>query len=148
MIGGVGYTGVTRRDSSPTKDRVEADFRLDLAHVLLQAEYIHGWDGPTNQSAPRPESAGVYAVLGYTFVEKLQPLVRIGYYDPDIHRDLPGNVNERTNLPTSDEVTTYEFGLKYYLLGDNAKLQAAWSKYVYKNELNRGELIIAAQAAF
>jgi len=149
MIGGVGYAGVTRRDSSPTKDRLEADFKLDLAHVLLQAEYIHGWDGPSGQAGtPRPEAAGVYAVLGYTFAERLQPLVRIGYYDPDIHRDLPGNVKERTNLPTSDEVTTYEFGLNYYLRGDNAKLQAAWSKYVYKNELNRGEFIIAAQAAF
>jgi len=147
MVGVVGYAGVTSRDSSQTKDRLEADFKLDLAHVLVQAEYIHGWDGPTGQSAARPEAAGVYATLGYTFMEKLQPIVRFGYYDPNLHQDLQGS-GERTNLPTGDEVTTYEFGLNYFLRGDNAKLQAAWSKYVYKNEPNRGELIIAAQAAF
>ena len=116
--------------------------------MLVQAEYIHGWDGPAGQAGPRPESAGVYGVLGYTFMDKLQPLVRIGYYDPDVHQDLPGKVGEHTNLTTGDEVTTYELGLNYYLRGDNAKLQAAWSKYVYKNEPNRGEFILAAQAAF
>jgi hypothetical protein len=147
MVGFVGYTGVTNRETSPTKDRLEADFRLDLANVLLQAEYIHGWDGPTNQPTVRPESAGMYAVVGYTFMDKLQPVFRFGHYDPDVHQDLQGT-NERTTLPTGDEVTTYELGLNYYLRGDNAKLQAAWSKYVYKNEPNRGELIIAAQAAF
>ena len=148
MVGLVGYTGFTHRDESPTKDRLEADFKLDLANVLLQAEYIHGWDGVTGQEMkPRTESAGVYAVLGYTFMDKLQPVFRIGHYDPDVTQDLPGS-GERTTLPTSDEVTTYEFGLNYYLRGDNAKLQAAWSKYVYKNEPDRGEVIIAAQAAF
>jgi hypothetical protein len=147
-VGLVGYTGITHRNSSPTKDRLEADFKLELANVLLQAEYIHGWDGPTGQSpSVRREGAGVYAVLGYT-IDKFQPLFRIGHYDPDVTKDLPGKPGEHTNLPTGDEVTTYELGLNYYLLKDNAKFQAAWSKYVYKNEPNRGELIIAAQAAF
>jgi hypothetical protein len=144
-VGLVGYTGVTHRDSSPTKDRLEADFKLDLAHVLVQAEYIHGWDGATGKT--RREGAGVYGVVGYTFFDKLQPVLRIGHYDPDVSQDLPGS-GERTNLPTGDEVTTYELGLNYYLLSDNAKLQLAWSKYHYENEVDRGELIIAAQASF
>jgi len=149
MVGLAGYAGLNRRDSNPTKDRLEADFKLDLAHVLLQAEYIHGWDGPTGQTpSARREGAGVYAVLGYTFFDKLQPLFRIGYYDPDVSKDLQGKAGEHTNLPTGDEVTTYELGLNYYLLADNAKLQAAWSKYVYKQETNRGEFILSAQAAF
>ena len=148
MVGLVGYTGITSRGTSPTKDRLEADFRLDLANVLLQAEYIHGWDGATGQAMPRGESAGVYAMLGYTFMNKLQPVFRIGHYDPDVHQDLQGKVGERTTLPTGDEVTTYDLGLNYYLRSDNAKVQVAWSKYVYKSEPNRGELIIAAQAAF
>lgn len=148
-VGLVGYTGVSHRDSSPTKDRLEADFKLDLAHVLIQAEYIHGWDGATgNAATPRREGAGAYAVVGYTLFDKLQPVFRIGYYDPDVTKDLQGKAGEHTNLPTGDEVTTYELGLNYYLLGDNAKLQAAWSKYVYKQETNRGEFILAAQAAF
>jgi len=147
MVGLVGYTGVTHRDSSPTKDRLEADFRLDLAHVLVQAEYIHGWDGATGQAIARRESSGVYAALGYTFFDKLQPIVRIGHYDPDVSKELQGS-GERTNLPTGDEVTTYELGLNYYLLSDNAKLQLAWSRFHYESEPDRGELIVAAQAAF
>lgn len=147
-VGVVGYSGITHRDESPTKDRLEADFKLDLAHVLVQAEYIHGWTGATGDpSKPRLEGAGVYAVLGYT-IDKFQPVFRIGHYDPDVTQDLQGKPGEHTNLPTGDEVTTYELGLNYYLLNDNAKFQAAWSKYVYKNEPNRGEVIIAAQAAF
>jgi len=147
-VGFVGYTGVNDRSSvATTKDRLEADFKLDLAHLLVQAEYIHGWDGATGQTKPRREGAGVYGAIGYTFFDKLQPLVRIGHYDPDVSTDLPGG-NDHTTQTKTDEVTTYEFGLNYYLLGDNAKLQAAWSKFVYKDQPNRGELIIAAQAAF
>jgi len=146
-VGVVGYTGISHRDSSPTKDRLEADFKLELANVLLQAEYIHGWDGATGQTTARREGAGVYAVLGYK-IDKFQPLFRIGHYDPDVTQDLQGKAGEHTNLPTGDEVTTYELGLNYYLLGDNAKFQAAWSKYVYKQETNRGEFILAAQASF
>jgi hypothetical protein len=148
MVGFVGYAGVNDRSSvATTKDRLEADFRFDLAHLLVQAEYIHGWDGATGQTKPRREGAGVYGTIGYTLFDKLQPLVRIGHYDPDVTRNLPGS-NEHTNLTTTDEVTTYELGLNYYLLGDNAKLQAAWSRFVYKDQPNRGELIIAAQASF
>jgi hypothetical protein len=148
MIGAVGYAGIhNRATTASTKDRIEADFKLDLAHFLIQAEYIHGWDGPT--SAARIESAGVYGVVAYTFMDKLQPLVRIGHFDSDVRRDLPGSGTERgSTAPFNDEVTSYEFGLNYYLRGNDAKLQAAWSKFVFPDEKNRGEVILSAQAAF
>jgi hypothetical protein len=145
-IGAVGYAGVHRRDTSPTKDRIEGDFKLDLSNVLIQAEYIHGWDGPT--AVARKESAGVYATLGYTFLGKVQPLFRIGAFDSDVRRNLPGGIERTNSAPFTDEVTTYEFGLNYFLRGNDAKLQASWSKFVFPNETNRGEVILAAQAAF
>src|SRR6478735_1440707 len=150
MIGGSGYAGFTHRDTSPTKDRVEADFKLELANVLLQAEYIHGWDGPTGQTpTARKESAGFYAVLGYTIMERLQPLFRVGRFDSDVTKDLEGNPNERgSSAPFSDEMMSYELGLNYYLRGHDAKLQAAWSRFVFPDQNNRGEFILAAQAAF
>ena len=149
MIGAVGYAGVVDRDKTgvPTKDRVEADFKLDISNVLLQAEYIHGWDGPTNVA--RTESAGVYAVVGYTIADKVQPLFRIGHFDSDVRKDLPGaNVERKSAAPFTDEMTSYEFGLNYFLRGNDAKLQASWSKFVFPQEKNRGEVILAAQAAF
>lgn len=154
MVGGAAYSGFTNRDSSPTKDRLEADFKLELANVLLQAEYIHGWDGATGQATPRAESAGFYAVVGYTIADKIQPLFRIGRFDSDVKQDLVGNPSGRQagttplSAPFQDEMMSYELGLNYYLKGHDAKLQASWSKYVFPNQLNRGELIVAAQAAF
>lgn len=152
MIGGVGYAGLTNRETSPTKDRLEADFKLDMANFLLQAEYIHGWDGPT--AAARTESAGVYATIAYTFMERMQPLFRIGRFDPNVRGNAPGGaqrfagnvVTPATGL--TDEVNTYELGFNYYLRGNDAKLQASWSKYVFADQLNRGEVIVSAQAAF
>ena len=154
MIGAVGYAGLHNRTTtgatagtSTTKDRIEGDFRLDLAHVLIQAEYIHGWDGPT--AVARKESAGVYALVGYTFMDKVQPLFRIGHFDSDVRANLPGLGSERGSAaPFADEMTSYEFGLNYFLRGNDAKLQASWSKFVFPQEKNRGEVILAAQAAF
>lgn len=151
-VGLVGYAGLNRRDSSPTKDRLEADVKVDLSHFLLQAEYIHGWDGTT--AVARTEGAGFYATIGYTFFDKLQPLIRIGTYDPNVRTNLKPAANQHFPLnnaiPTTlqDEVTSYELGLNYYLRGNDAKLSASWSKFVFADQQNRGEVILAAQAAF
>lgn len=154
VLGVAGYAGLNDRASTgvatpamATKDRIEGDFKLDLANFIVQAEYIHGWDGPT--SVARTESAGVYAVLGYTFAEKIQPLFRIGHFDSNVRKNLPGTPGQRgINAPFGDEVTTYEFGLNYYLRGNDAKLQASWSRYAFPDQVDRGEAILAAQAAF
>ena len=148
MIGAVGYAGVhNRTTTASTKDRIEADFKLDMSNFVLQAEYIHGWDGPT--AVARKESAGVYATVGYTFMDKVQPLFRIGHFDSDVRADLPGSGTERgSSAPFKDEMTSYELGLNYFIRGNDAKLQASWSKFVFPQEKNRGEVILAAQAAF
>ena len=152
-IGGVGYAGLhNRATTTSTKDRLEADLKIDIANFLFQAEYIHGWDGPTN--AARLESAGAYAAVGYTIAGKVQPLIRIGAFDSNVRKDLaPTGAAERNNTqplaaPFKDEVTTYEFGLNYFLRGNDAKLQASWSKLVFNDQINRGEFILSAQAAF
>jgi hypothetical protein len=38
--------------------------------------------------------------------------------------------------------------LNYYLKGQDAKLMGSWSHFVMKDDLNRGEVILGAQAAF
>ncbi len=156
-LGLVGYAGLhNRAKTASTKDRLEADLKIDIANFLLQAEYIHGWDGATGvPNTPRTESAGAYAAIGYTIADRIQPLFRIGALDPNVRKDLPGTGafprNTTTPLaPTGliDEVVTYELGVNYYLRGNDAKLQAAWSKYSFKDTVDRGEFILAAQAAF
>ena len=113
-LGAVGYASAhNRTTTATTKDRIEGDLKIDLADFVLQAEYIHGWDGPTNVA--RRESAGAYAALGYTIAKKIQPLVRIGAYDANVRANLPGKPGDRgpTTTPLSagnlnDEITSYE----------------------------------------
>jgi hypothetical protein len=64
-------------------------------------------------------------------------------------RALPSARGARGNAARfADEMTSYELGLNYYLRGNDAKLQASWSEFVFKDQANRGDVIIAAQAAF
>jgi hypothetical protein len=139
LIGAVGYAGIGERDEPTTKDRVEGDVRVELANALLQAEYIRAWDGPSDGT--RVKGHGMYGALGYTFFDRLQPVVRIGYVDPDLDGDAPeGN--------SSDEVVHYELGLNYYIQKQEAKLQLSYSLYDFEDTNTRGEAIFAAQVSF
>lgn len=134
LLGAVGYTSVGQRNQATTKDRVEGDLRIEIADVLLQAEYIHGWDGGTGN---RVEGQGAYGVLGYTFAEKLQPVVRVGFLEKDV--DVKGTTQ-----------THYELGFNYYVLKQELKFQAAVgrtdSSAAGQSALTEG--IVAAQLAF
>ena len=147
-VGVVGYAGLhNRTTTATTKDRLEADVKVDLSNVVLQAEYIHGWDGPT--AVARNESAGAYAAIGYTVMDQIQPLFRIGRYDPNVRGNAQYTVGERGLSTTpDDELTSYEFDVNYLLRGNDAKLQAAWSLFDFDQAKKIEQLIIAAQAAF
>jgi hypothetical protein len=137
MIGAMGLTSVGERDEAPTtKDRLEGDFRLDLANVLVQFEYIHAWDG---SEGSRTEGRGFYLAGGYTFFDRLQPIVRWGYLDTDL--DSP-----------QEEVTSYEFGFNYFLQKYEARLMASYGVFdpdsAPGEEELQHEFIAAAQVAF
>jgi hypothetical protein len=154
-LGAVGYTSVhNRTTTATTKDRLEGDLKLDLANFLVQAEYIHGWDGATAAPAAgapstRQEGAGIYTVVGYTVLDKVQPLFRIGRYSPNLNHNVTYAVGERglTTTP-DDELTSYEIGLNYFIRGNDAKLQASWSLFDFDHAKEREEFILSAQAAF
>lgn len=138
MISAVGYMGVAERDVSATKDRVEADVRVELYDALLQAEYIHGWDGPT--SAARLEGHGFYVTGGYTFLDRIQPIFRVGYLDTNVDGDA--------NL--GPETLHYEGGLNYYLRKQEARL--ALSVGVFDDKLEgeptRTDVTLFSQVSF
>jgi hypothetical protein len=142
-IAGVGYVAVGDRDLPGTKDRVEGDVKYEANDILLQAEYIRGWD---KTAATRLNGRGFYVLAGYTFFDKLQPVVRIGSVDPDKDNDEHG----ATAPDPLDEITAYEFGANYYFKSHDAKLQLAGSFFdpEQANQLTRFELILAAQVAF
>jgi hypothetical protein len=140
----VGYTGVTERDLAGTKDRVEGDLKVEMDELLLQAEYIRGWD--MGGGGTRVEGHGFYALAGYTFFEKLQPVFRIGAIDPNVDDDEYGALE----LDPNDEYTTYELGANYYFKQHDCKLQLAGGFFDPEavNTNTRFDLTLAAQIAF
>ncbi len=133
-LGLAGYTGLGQRDDPGTKDIVEVDLRLDLAGALVQGEYFSRWAGPAGD---RTRSEGGYALLGYTFAERYQPVGRLGFVDLDA--DAPETITR-----------VYELGFNYLLLAHEAKLQAAWAMFGTDEDpdVRRHEGILAAQVAF
>jgi hypothetical protein len=146
-IAGVGYVSVGDRDLVNTKDRVEADIKFEKYGLLLQGEYIHAWDMVGTAAAHRRiKGQGFYVVAGYTILDNLQPIVRIGAIDPEIGVDEHG----ATALDANDEITAYEFGVNYYLKQHDAKLQLAGSFFDPEQRVAKTtfDLILAAQVAF
>jgi hypothetical protein len=140
----VGYTGLTERELARTKDRIEVDLKVEMNEIVLQGEYIRGWDMGT--TGTRVEGHGFYAVAGYTFFEKLQPMFRIGAIDPNVDDDEYGALE----LDPNDEYTTYELGANYYFKQHDCKLQLAGGFFDPEQRVakTRFDLTLAAQIAF
>jgi hypothetical protein len=142
-VGAAGYAGLNRRHSSATKDRLEADLKLELAGALLQAEYIHGWDGATGKSDPaRAEAHGFYAAAGYKVTPKLQPLLRVGYLNPHLGTELA-----KPTL-TSDRVWSYEAGANYFIEGSDLELQVSGGVFDYEHLASVYQGIFEVQVNF
>jgi predicted porin len=128
VIGAAGYLGLNQRHSSATKDRLEADLKVDVANVLVQAEYIHGWDGATGKNdPPRIKGDGFYATAGYTFAKRLQPVVRVGYLNPHIGSDVAAPTT------ANDRVWSYEAGANYFIEGSDLELQLSGGVFDYQH---------------
>lgn len=139
MLGAVGYTSVGEREEPTTKDLVEGDLRLDVGGVLLQAEYLHGWGG--SNAGARTEGHGFYAAAAYTLWDRLQPMARIGYLDPDLDADPAGP-------DSNDEVFAYELGVNYFVARDFAKLQLSGSIFDYDDQKTRTDVILSTQLSY
>jgi hypothetical protein len=127
-LGAAGYAGLNRRNHSATKDRLEGDLKVDIANLMLQAEYIHGWDGATGESSPaRANGHGFYAAAGYKIANKLQPIVRVGYLNPHIGSE-PAAVTA-----ANDRVWSYEAGANYFVEGYDLELQLSGGVFDYEH---------------
>jgi hypothetical protein len=139
LVGAVGYLAVGERQDADvfTQDRAEADLRYEGNGLLLQAEYIHGWDKPV--AAARTQGHGFYAALGYTLFDVVQPVVRVGFLDRN---------TKAAPTRDSDEVWAYEAALNYYVKQHNMKLQASLSRFDGAKTAPDKQGILAAQVLF
>ncbi|MDR1878801.1 MAG: OprO/OprP family phosphate-selective porin [Bacteroidales bacterium] len=125
-----GYVGEVRLNDSmkyETRNRAGFGLRYDDKKWLFRSEYIYGLTSKT-------ESMGAYAVLAYTFIEKLQPVVRVDYFQRDIKRTASTQIN-------------YMAGLNYWIIKRNVGLQVnyTWQTFASSND-NAG--VLSAMAIF
>jgi len=147
-LAAVTYDSVGVRDKAGTKDRQELDARYEKDGILAQAEYIRARDIGAD-GADAVTAQGFYAALGYTIKNKdlggdLQPVVRVGYVDPNVDADV-----DPTTSKGNDERWHYDVGLNYYLKAHEMKLQASYQRIQFDtNTPNVNEIIVAAQVNY
>jgi hypothetical protein len=139
-LAGVGYASIGERLAATTRDRWEFDARYERGPFLFQSEYLHAYDGG---GAGRVEAHGFYGVLAYMVTDKLQPVVRVGYLDPNLARDLDPVLDRG-----ADEGWEFNAGVNYYLQKHEAKLQLAYQRVQYETKTPLNEVILAAQVWF
>lgn len=142
-LAGMAYDSIGYRDRAGTKDRWELDVRYEAGPYLIAAEYIEGRDVKTENADPL-KARGFYAAAGYTLKDAalkgdLQPVVRIGYVDPNASKDLDPATDK------DDELWHYDVGVNYYLQGHEMKLQAAYQRKQFQTAPAVNEIILAAQ---
>jgi hypothetical protein len=140
VLAGAVYATVGER-SSNVKDRYEADVRFERGPLLVQAEYIRAHD--IGKAAPATDTRGFYGAMAWTFLDVLQPCLRVGYLDPDVHRDI-----DPTVAGGKDEVWQIDAGLNYYVRKNEAKLQLSYSRFQYDTRAANNEVILAGQVSF
>jgi hypothetical protein len=141
VLAGVIYGSVGKRRTSAAKARWEGDFRFEHGPFLFQGEFIRALD--VSAAGARWLAQGFYGAVGWTFAEMLQPVVRLGYLDPNIHTNL-----QPVKATDKDEVWVIEGGVNYYLRKHEAKLQLAYSRFEYDVSNPNNEVIFAAQVGF
>lgn len=146
-LAGVTYDSIGVRDKAGTKDRWEADVRYDHGPYLVQAEYLRARD-VTKDGADPVSAQGFYAAVAYTFKDKrlcgdLQPVLRVGYVDPDTSKNLD------PAMGGSDELWHYDIGVNYYLKSHEMKLQGSYQRQQFQSKTpNVNEIILAAQVSY
>lgn len=132
LFGAMGYATVGERDET-ARDRVEGDLRFEGGGFLLQGEYIRAWDTPATGEVL--EGHGAYGALGFTIIERIQPIVRVGFVDPDVD--------------TADTTLMhYEGGLNYFLRGNEMKLSLVGGTFVPDVGRYVFEGLLAAQVSY
>jgi Phosphate-selective porin O and P len=141
VLAGVLYGSIGQRGAPGTKDRYEADVRFERGPFLFQTEYIRAHDVGTSGTAVN--ARGFYAAVAWTFLDLLQPCLRVGHLDPDISKNLDPAADKG-----KDEVWQLDVGLNYYLRKQEAKLQLNYSRFQFDEKTANNEGVLAAQVAF
>jgi hypothetical protein len=134
-IAGMTYDSVGYRGRAGTKDRWEGDFRYETGPFLIQSEFIRNRD-VFKDGADAVNSQGAYVALAYKlkgvgsghWMGDLQPVVRLGFFDPDVDSDVDPTKVAASSFGGNDERMDYEVGVNYYLRNHEMKFQASYDR--------------------
>jgi len=159
-IAGALYDSIGYRTKAGTKDRWEGDFRYETGPFLIQAEYIKDRDILADNGKAL-NSQGAYVALAYNLKgaiagRDLQPVVRVGFFDPNSDVNLDPSLTGAMAQPffgtgNTDERMDYEVGLNYYLRGYEARFQVSYDRTQFDNSSVKpavNEVIVAGQVWF
>ena len=132
-IGAVGYTTALGDREEAVRDRLEADVRFEGAGLIVQGEFIKATDGP---ESARLEGQGAYGAAAYTFIDRIQPAVRIGFLDTNTENDDAG---KRLH---------YEGCINYFLRSWEAKIALSVAHFVPDPEPDFTEITLLTQVGF
>jgi hypothetical protein len=151
-IAGVTYDSVGYRKRQGTKDRWEGDLRYESGPFLFQSEYIQSRD--VGAAGAVVKTQAFYGALAYmvkgvgtgTWKGDWQPVVRVGYHDPDTDNEL-----SPTSATGADERWDFEAGINYYLRGHEVKFQLAYDRQQFDDDNVRtpiNEVVFGTQVWF
>jgi hypothetical protein len=157
-IAGATYDSIGYRSRAGAKDRWEADVRYENASFLLQSEFIRTRDVFADGADPI-NAQGFYVALAYLmkgvgagkWKGDLQPVLRVGYYDPNADADVDPSMVPASNFGGNDERTDIEVGLNYYVRGHEVKFQIAYDRQQFDQSGVKpaaNEVILATQLWF
>jgi len=141
MVGAMAYGTVGDRARPATKDRLEGDLRYERGPFLFQGEFIRAHD--VTSGGADVSAHGFYAALAWTFIEMIQPCVRLGYLDPDAGKNLDPAADKG-----KDEAWHIDGGLNVYLRKHEAKLQLHYARIQYDDRTAANQGILAAQVSY
>jgi len=143
LIGGVAYGTIGQREESGAKDRFEADLRYEREAFLFQAEYINATDR-TGSEGVKVKGHGFSAALAYAFLDQtLQPVVRVGYLDPNTDSDL-----EPTSQTAKDELFHFDLGVNYLIQKHEAKVLLNYLRQEFDTKKPNNVVVAGAQVGF
>lgn len=157
-LAGSTYDSIGYRTRAGTKDRWEGDLRYESGPLLFQSEFIHARDVFANDG-PAVDGQGFYGAFAYRLGEVgagnwkgvIQPVVRVGYYDPNTSANLDPTMVAASNFGGNDERIDIEAGVNYYLRAYELKLQLGYDRQQFDNSDAKpavNEVIAAAQVSF
>lgn len=118
------------------RDRYAFGLQYSDAKFIFRTEYLNGLTTIYNASEEKGKlqrSQGVYAIFGYTFLERMTPAIRFDLFQDDIHAESSRKIN-------------YTAAFSYWV-NKHFRLQLNYTYQTFYNKEKNGSLVAAMMTA-